>query len=354
MIDAHVHLRDGAQAAKETLVHGMRVGATCGIDAFFDMPNTPVPLLSQQAIEERLACGMAAAQQVEKIVGRPLFYGVYGGLTADPLQITAMVKLYGRLFPRMVGLKLFACHSTGNLGIVDPSEQRNIYRLLAKIGYTGVLAVHCEKESCMKIDLWDENNVASYCDVRPGEAEAASVADQMAFAEDAGFAGTLHVCHISTAKALSVVAEARLKGMRMTCGSTAHHALLNRSAACHMGNLVKMNPPLRAQSDCDALVSALADGSIDWIESDHAPHTLEDKEKGAAGIPGFAGLLLLVRHLRKRGVSEDRLAVLCGRRVNEVFGLDLPVTVPSDQLINAALEQARRAYPWDPFCTVCE
>ena len=352
MIDVHVHLRDGIQSEKETLEHGMRIGASCGISAFFDMPNTAPPLTTEAAIRARLEAGRTAAATVAAAVGNEIFYGVYGGVTADMDQIDRIVSIHAELFPAVVGLKMFAGHSTGNMGLTTTELQESIYRSLARLGYTGVLAVHCEKESEMRPHLWDPSRPESHTWARGPEAEIASVADQIAFARESGFAGTLHIAHISTAGAIALVHAARSEGMRISCGATAHHALLDDSVAGTPGHLCKMNPPLRNASDRDAVFAALCDGGIDWIESDHAPHTLADKHAGASGIPGFAGTLLLIGRLRSSGVSERHLEQLCGARACHVFGIDLPVHVPTTEESAAALANARDAYPWDPFASI--
>ncbi|PKL28733.1 MAG: dihydroorotase [Spirochaetae bacterium HGW-Spirochaetae-2] len=352
MIDVHVHLRDGIQSEKETLDHGMRTGASCGISAFFDMPNTAPPLTTEAAIRARLEAGRRVAATVAEAVGNDIFYGVYGGVTADTGQIDRIVSIHAELFPAVVGLKMFAGHSTGNMGLSTTELQESIYRSLARLGYTGVLAVHCEKESEMRPHLWDPSRPESHTWARGPEAEIASVADQIAFARESGFAGTLHIAHISTAGAIALVHAARSEGMRISCGATAHHALLDDSVAGTPGHLCKMNPPLRSASDRDAVFASLCDGGIDWIESDHAPHTLADKHAGASGIPGFAGTLLLIGRLRSSGVSERYLEQLCGARACQVFGIDLPVHVPTTEESAAALANARDAYPWDPFASI--
>ena len=347
MIDVHVHLRDGKQAAKETIAHGLRVGALCGIKAFFDMPNTDPPLTSQEPLLARIAYG----RKVARMIGKDLFYGVYGGVTADADLVTGLAQLY-RVNRNLVGMKMFAGHSTGNMGLTAIDAQLQVYRTLASCGYEGLLAVHCEKESLLRPDLWNPAKPESHTLARPAQAEVASVADQITFARESGFAGTLHICHISTAGAIDLVARARATGMRITCGATAHHALLDDSVATVPGNLMKMNPPLRSASDRRAIFDALLDGSVDWIESDHAPHTLADKEAGASGIPGFAGTLLLIRELRRSGVTENRLRSLCGARANEVYGLDLPITILGDEQIERQLVPVRSSYPWDPFSMI--
>ena len=127
MIDPHVHLRDWNQAHKETLRHGFSVAWRAGLDAVFEMPNTDPPLTSRQSILRRIddADRALAALRI------PLVHCLYAGLTADPGQITEAVEAWRELFPRVAGLKMFAGHSTGNMGIVEKSAQAVVYRRLA-------------------------------------------------------------------------------------------------------------------------------------------------------------------------------------------------------------------------------
>ena len=353
MIDPHVHLRDGSQSEKETLYHGMLIGSMAGIQAFFDMPNTDPTLTNRDVLESRIKVGRQAAARVAETTGRTPFYGVYGGLTADPDQIRAMVAAYEEFSGSVVGFKLFAGHSTGAMGVVSEDNQWSVYRTLSESSFKGVLAVHCEKESMLRPDLWDTDHPESHCVARPPEAEIQSVSDQISFVRDSGFIGNLHICHISTAGAIALVEAARRMGMRITCGATAHHALLNDSVANTKGNLLKMNPPVRSVYDQNAVLQGLITGKIDWMESDHAPHTLRDKMQGASGIPAFAGTLLLIKHLRAEGIAESRLKQICGERIREVFGIvDLRTEVPTNQHIDSVLADVRSAYPWDPFSTI--
>ncbi|NLA92137.1 MAG: dihydroorotase [Spirochaetales bacterium] len=338
MIDPHVHFRDGEQSAKETLLHAMEVASLCGFTGFFDMPNTSPPLTSEKAILERLTKG-------ERVAQGGLFYGVYGGITTDSDQVRELVRLHKNLFPRMVGLKMYAGHSTGNMGIVGRDAQRKVYETLSSANYRGVLALHCEKEELLKEGLLHPL-------ARPPEAETESVRDQLELAQESGFAGTLHICHISTIASLELVKKAKGEGRKVSCGVTPHHVLLNLEAFNAADNLLKMNPPLRGEAERSALFEALLEGSIDWVESDHAPHTLQDKDGGAAGIPGFGGMLLLLKRLSEAGVSLSQLERLYGGRVAEVFEIEIHVKVPTLEQIETALEVARRSYPWDPYVTL--
>ncbi len=355
MIDPHVHLRDWSQSSKETLVHGMTAGVKAGIGTFFDMPNTSPALTDRKTVLKRLADGDAAARSVLDATGVLPSYHVYGGLTADAVQVANMASLVRELFPRVVGLKMFAGHSTGDMGLVTEELQRQVYHELAKVGYRGVLAVHCEKESLLRPERWNPAVPSSHSLARPAEAEVGSVRDQIRFATEEGFSGTLHICHVSTAGALELIKAARSAGgaFAVTCGATAHHALLSESAYDRSGNLVKMNPPLRGEQDRKAIFDGLLDGSVDWVESDHAPHTLEDKAAGASGIPGFSGALLLIIALRRAGCPLWRLEDVFGRKVGETFGLvcEERMEIPNDVEIARVLPTLDGMYSWNPFCS---
>lgn len=210
MIDPHVHLRDWNQSGKETLRHGLAVAWRAGLDGVFEMPNTDPPLTTRESIMRRIADADAALASLRV----PLFHGLYAGLTASPAQIEEAVTAWRTLFPRVVGLKMFAGHSTGEMGIVERESQALVYQTLAKLGYTGVLAVHCEKQLLLRPADWDPGRPASHGRARPPAAEVASVNDQRELALEAGFAGTLHVCHISTPWSLDVL-RAR-HGLRRT------------------------------------------------------------------------------------------------------------------------------------------
>ena len=339
MTDAHVHFRDWNQSNKETIPHGMLTGAQAGFDVFFDMPNCNPPLTDRKTIEQRLEKGLEA----EKLLadeGFEVHYHLYCGITSDKNQIAEVVKAFQDLFPRVCGLKMFASQSTGNMGIVEEENQKSVYTTLAQLGYTGVLAVHCEKERLFRADQ------SAHCRKRPPESEEASVRDQIRFAEEENFRGTLHIAHISTEGSLNAVREARERGkIRITCGATPHHILLNSDAET---DIVKMNPPLRSESDRLGVWNALSDGTIDWVESDHAPHTLEDKKNGASGLPGFEGMLLLIRKLREAGMREERITELFCTNALRAFEINEKtkgVPVITDRMI----EGAKNAYPFSAW-----
>ncbi len=342
MIDAHVHLRDWGQSEKETLLHGMSVSLSCGVDELFDMPNTSPPLTDRASVAKRIADAKRCCL--------PVRYHLYAGVTADPRQIEEVVALTREYPTEVIGLKMFAGHSTGDMGLTEEETQKGVYRTLARLGYDGILALHCEKESLLKPDLEDPSDYSTHSLARPVEAEVVSVADQIRFSEEAGFGGHLHICHLSSVSSLVLVEEAKKWGRRISCAATPHHLLLHRGDASSHFLYAKMNPPLRCESERAALFAALLAGRIDWVETDHAPHTLADKEGGSSGIPGFCGLLHLVKRLYEAGCPRSLMQSLLGERVQQVFSLERrSVFIPPLAGLDQSILAVAPLYPFDSF-----
>jgi dihydroorotase len=174
-------------------------------------------------------------------------YYTYIGATKDPLQLKKAVEL-AQSNERVCGIKMFAGKSTGNLEIINEEDQKLVYKTLANAGYTGVIAVHCEKEACMK-NLFDPENPITHGLSRPNEAEIESIKDQIRFALEAGYKGMLHVCHISCKESIQIVEQAKSGGkIKITCGATPHHLLWSTSptkkhgrCSCSAGSTKKRN-----------------------------------------------------------------------------------------------------------------
>ena len=267
MIDPHTHCRDGKQAYKETIEHVFEIAKKQGVEKIFDMPNTDPPILFEKDVQKRL-----------KFVpdNKKKNYFLYVGATADEDQLKEFVSCYNK-YNEVIGIKLYAGKSVGDLAVGDIVKQRMIYKTLSGLGYNGVIAVHCEKESHLKPELWEPLSPITHSYARPKEAEIESVKDQIKFAKEANFKGILHIVHISCPESVDLVEEAR-RVMKITCGATPHHILwdneiLNRPD----GLLYKMNPPLRDKEDVVKLRQCLKEGKIDWIETDHAPHAIGEK-----------------------------------------------------------------------------
>ncbi len=341
MIDPHVHFRDWNQRDKETILHGMRTGLLSGFNIFLDMPNTAPPITNRENALKRIEDGKKAAETLQnEYKVDNLHYSIYLGITRDENQIKEVVSLYNELFPSVCGLKLFASQSTGNMGITDLESQRRIYSLLSSLDYRGLLAVHAEKESLFN------RNETEHSRIRNASSEAASISDQIESALKYNFKGKLHIAHISTRKGIELVREAKKSGeIHISSGATPHHSLLTSNEESIYR---KMNPPLRDKKDRESVLEGLFDGTIDWVESDHAPHTISQKLNGASGIPGFEGMMRLIVFLRNEGMTEERLNALFSDNALKVFSLpwtSSPVPKVTDEMI----ERARGEYPFSAW-----
>jgi dihydroorotase len=288
------------------------------------MPNTKPATTTMDLILRRLD----RAEEKRS----PVFYGLYVGVTANPDQVKEAVRLHGACFPArhsrtgVVGLKMFAGKSVGDLGITDLRDQERIYRELARAEYNGVLAVHCEREDMIMPNLWNPNFPSTHNYVRSENAEVQAVADQIAFAKKANYKGHLHICHVSSLGSLKIIGDAKREGMRISCGVTPHHLLLD----CMMMNadggvVLKVNPPLRTNETREGLLLSYVLGNIDILESDHAPHTIEEKrEKHLSGIPNLASWPYFMGLLYQRGVGLSTIQDTTFTNVNRIFNLNIP------------------------------
>lgn len=314
-IDPHVHCRDWNQSYKATIRSTTELARGQGVMAIFDMPNTDPPIFTKELAEKRLR----TAADEGCIDG----YYIYMGITGRPEQIREAVDTYNSN-ARVIGFKMYAGKSTGELQISELDKQRIVYETLAGCEYEGVLAVHCEKDSLAKMDLWDPKRPYTWTLARPKEMEIESVKEQIALAKGSGFNGTLHVAHVTTDDAVSIVDRER-RSMRITCGVTPHHATLSTDDMKGAdGMSYKVNPPLRDRKTAERMKGLLMEGKIDWIETDHAPHSPEEKAypgNGAfmSGIPSLASYSKFIDGLVADGFKEKQIEDLTYNNIRGRF-----------------------------------
>lgn len=352
MIDPHVHLRDWNQKHKETVFHGLNVAYRAGFDGVFEMPNTSPALTTRKTIEDRIKLGNKAIKEL----GVKIFYGIYAGITSDPKQIKEVIEVYTEYFPRVVGLKMFSGHSTGNMGLVTESQQKAVYRTLTELGYEGVLLNHCEKEQLMKPDIWDPSNPITHTMARPPEAEVQSVKDQIRLADNQGYKGTLHIAHLSVPEAYLEIEKAKeFVDFKLSCEVTPHHVMLyDLMMNDRQGLLLKMNPPLRPKEMQEQMLALLLEGKIDYIGTDHAPHTLDEKmgESHASGIPGLAYFPAFVDMLSEKGLSRHEIDNYTHDNIVNIFGIPksaIPNTYRGSGLSKKELDKLSMEYEFDSF-----
>ncbi len=310
-IDPHVHCRDWNEAHKATLKSVTDLARTQGVHTIFDMPNTNPPITSRELVEKRIQ----TAIKENCLEG----YYLYIGLTANPDQISEAVEV-AENNRRVVGLKMFAGRSTGDLSITDEKAQQSVFKELADAHYDGILAIHCEKESLFRMDLWNPKNPSSWNLARPPEAEVESVKDQISFAKEAHFKGILHICHASTPETIHIIR--RETSIKLTCGATPHHLTHSTLDMTGENSLTyKVNPPLRDHKTMLLLRKSLKNREINWIETDHAPHTPTEKQSPPfpSGIQSLKEYTALLNSLIKDGMTKEQIYELTYENIKKTF-----------------------------------
>jgi dihydroorotase len=283
-----------------------------GVTKIFDMPNTDPPITTEQDIIERLK--LVPKERMDD-------YYIWIGISANGEQIHEAVKCYEN-YKNVVGIKMFAGRSVGDLTVLEKDDQKTVYQTLAQLNYKGVIAVHCEKESLLVADAWDPANPISHSQSRPVEAEIESVRDQVELVKETGFSGTLHICHITSPESVALVDDAR-KEISITCGATPHHVLWDDTRQNRPdGLLYKMNPPLRSKADVEGLKRCIVEGKVDWIETDYAPHQIGEK-MFPPYMSGYPSLCLykdfVEKFLPKMGVRAELIRKMTYGNIWKVF-----------------------------------
>ena len=318
-IDTHDHFRDGKEAYKETIEHGLRVAASQGVGAVIDMPNTSPPILCENDVQRRLELVPETS---------PVKYYLLMGIVPDSDQIKHAIEYY-RKYPQIVGFKMYVCQM-GKLTVADVPSQLYVYSELVKQGYDGPLVVHCECEDRCKPDKWDPTNPYSHCIARPREAEIEAVKNQISNAKRTGFAGHLHIAHVSCPESVELIHEAqtdRDEYLRISCEITPHHLMFDSEYLARPdGLLYKTNPPLRNMHYVFQLHELVRQGKVNCFGTDHAPHTLGEKlygDKNRNYPSGFPSLYLygqlIEEFLPAIRVSKDIIHAMACENPRRIF-----------------------------------
>lgn len=283
LVDLHTHLREPGFEQSETVLTGSRAAAAGGFTAVFAMANTS-PVADTAGVVEQVA---SLGEQHGYVTVRPIG-AVTIGLAGERLaEIGAMAR-------SRAAVRVF---SDDGKCVHDALLMRRALEYVAT--FDGVVAQHAQEPRLTEGAQMNEGALASELGLAgwPAVAEEAIIARDVLLAEAAG--ARLHVCHVSTAGSVEVVRWAKARGIPVTAEVTPHHLLLTEDLATSYDARFKVNPPLRRSEDVDALRSALADGTIDIVATDHAPHPVESKEAAWAeasfGMVGLESALSVVQ-----------------------------------------------------------
>ncbi|MCD6527815.1 MAG: dihydroorotase [Desulfuromonas sp.] len=291
LIDIHVHLREPGHEYKEDIITGTRAAAAGGFTSVACMPNTN-PVNDNKAL---------TAYMINK--------GEQEG-SANVFPICTITKgQEGKSLVEMGDLKLAGCVGFSDDGLnVECGEVLRRAMEYAS-GFDMPIIAHAEDEAIKAGGVMNEGRVATELGLtgNPWVAEASTVARDLMLAEFTG--ARLHVCHISTRRTVELIREAKARGIKVTCEVTPHHFTLTEEAVRGYDVNAKMGPPLRTADDVQAMKEGLADGTIDAIATDHAPHHIDDKNiefnVAANGLIGLETALSLTLNL----VAEESISL---------------------------------------------
>ncbi len=282
LVDLHTHLREPGKEDAETVLSGSMAAAKGGFVAVSAMANTSPVADTAGVVEQVYALGQSAGFVDVFPIG-----AVTRGLLGENLaEIGAMADSRARV-------RIFS--DDGNC-VFDPLVMRRALEYVKK--FDGVIAQHAQEPRLTIGAQMNEGEISSRLGLKgwPAVAEEAIIARDILIADHVK--SRLHICHLTTAGGVEIVRWAKARGMDVTAEVTPHHLLLTDESALSYDPIYKVNPPLRTQRDIEALREGLADGTIDIVATDHAPHPAEAKEcewqEAAFGMLGLESALSIV------------------------------------------------------------
>ncbi len=352
--DVHVHFREPGFSYKETIATGSRAAAAGGYTAVCTMPNLSPPPDCKESLDLQL-----------RLIEATACIHVYP-------YATITVGQKGEALSDMDAMAKDACaFSDDGRGVQSDDMMRAAMQKAKALGK--MIVAHCEVNSLLRGGYIHDGEYARTHGHRGicSESEYAQIERDLRLAKEIGC--PYHVCHISTKESVGLIRRAKAEGVDVTC-ETAPHYLVMCDEDLQEDGRFKMNPPLRAKADQEALLQGVLDGTIDMIATDHAPHSAEEKSKGLAGSAfGIVGLetafAVLYTHLVKEGILslEHLCRLLCDNprkrfgipksdKDYTVFEIATPYTVDTDtfQSMGKSTPFAGATLYGKCVCTVCD
>jgi dihydroorotase len=322
LVDLHTHLREPGFEQSETVLTGSRAAAIGGFTAVFAMANTMPVADTAGVVEQVMSLGEAHGYVTVRPIGA-VTIGLEGVRLAE---IGAMAGSRARV-------RVF---SDDGKCVSDALLMRRALEYVKTFG--GVVAQHSQEPRLTESAQMNEGALSGQLGLAgwPAVAEESIIARDVLLAEHVG--ARLHVCHVSTAGAVDVIRWAKARGIQVTAEVTPHHLLLTEQLASEYDSRFKVNPPLRRDEDVEALRAGLADGTIDIIATDHAPHPIEAKDcawdEAAFGMVGLESALSVVHAaVVETGflTFADVARVFSAKpaAIGQLAGYDAPFTVGS-------------------------
>ncbi|MBP7006453.1 MAG: amidohydrolase family protein [Candidatus Pacebacteria bacterium] len=310
LIDVHVHLREPGATQKEDFYTGSKSAVKGGFTFIIDMPNNPTPTLTLDRLNEKIELSKKAVCGI----------GFHFGTDGNNLEEFSKVWDNDRVF----GLKVYCNHTTGNMLIEDEDKLDKIF---SAWNSEKPILVHAEgKQLILALRLANK------------------------------YGRRLHVCHITEKIEVDFVRIAKMSGQKVTGGVTPHHLFFNKEDTFNPKGYGIMKPPLGSKEDQEALWSGLRDGTIDLVETDHAPHTKEEKsgDNQSFGVPGLESALgLMLKAVQDKIISQEDVIKFMYENPKKIFNIkeqpDTYVEIDTEKEYIFGVDGYESKCGWSPF-----
>lgn len=312
LIDDQVHFREPGLTHKATIASESRAAVAGGITSFMEMPNTVPGATTVELLEEKYA--IASRSSLAN-------YSFFMGTTNHNLEEVMKIDK-----SKVCGVKIFMGSSTGNMLVENESALENLFANCDKI-----IATHCESDGMIKLN--QERLLAEFGELKPEHhpiirsREACLASSEKAISLAKKHGTRLHILHISTAEETMLFdGQTPLNDKKITAEACAHHLWFSDADYASKGNYIKWNPAVKTAADRDAIRKAVIENRIDVLATDHAPHTIEEKEqtyvKAPSGGPLVQHALLAFWDLVHDGIFTPELVVRkSAHNVADLFGI---------------------------------
>lgn len=313
VIDDQVHFREPGLTHKGDIASESRAAVAGGITTFMEMPNTNPQTVTQELLEQKYK----RAAEVS-----PANYSFYMGATNDNLEEVLKTDP-----SKVCGIKVFMGSSTGNMLVDDEEALSEIFKNAPTL-----IATHCEDEKTIRGNIktarkryGEQVPVSRHAHIRSDEAcyQSSSKAVELASKSDT----RLHILHLSTAKEMKLFSAGKVEDKNITAEVCVHHLWFDDRDYITKGNRIKWNPAIKTQKDKEALWEALLDDKIDVIATDHAPHTLEEKNNTYFNAPSGGplvqhSLVAMLEMARKGFISIEKVVQKMCHAPSDLFRID--------------------------------
>lgn len=314
LIDPHVHLRDEGKSYKEDFYSGTAAASAGGFTTVLDMPNNKPITLSAELLKNRMRLA-----QNNILVN----VGFYSEFPTNLKEISNIVD------QGAIGFKLFMARQIGGLNIDDDEMLKKAFNQIRN--FKSILAIHAEDKNLLQKNEKKQKNkqkddLNAFYKAHTEEVEYTAIKRILKLNQKIN--APIHFCHLTTKYGLQLIKEAKKTNPTISCETTPNHLFLSKTHSDLYGSLIVMMPPLRERTTVDTLWNGIRNGIIDFIGSDHAPHSIEEKNNSSVwdvkvGLPGLETTLpLMLTKVNKHQISIGDLVLWLSKNPAKIFRLN--------------------------------